>query len=268
MLLALALLATPALADHVYSHRFIFEGRLVGEDGAPLPGRTIEFFSEREEFLEPCRERPHQSVTDEFGDFRFCFHHHELEAGARAGVTAGNATLVRPVDVAFRRSVVNLREPNETGVAPPGWNSTYRISGRAWTVGPTELEGIAVYGIAAIDLPVNLTVRPAGGNESVFRTRTDAFGDFDLVIETEDAENVSLTLEAAGRSQPVALDPFFHRSYAPIYLPGEFDATKQDVITREGGAAPGSSTPRVNPVLVVALALGLVAAILLSRRKS
>ncbi|HET6405693.1 MAG TPA: hypothetical protein VFH78_13710 [Candidatus Thermoplasmatota archaeon] len=270
-LVALVLLAAPALADHVYSHRFIFEGRLVGSDGTPLPGREVEFFSVGEDFLEPCREGPHQSVTDEWGDFRFCFHHHQFAEGARAGVRVGNASVERPVDVALRRTVVTLREPNETGVAPPGWESTFRVSGRAWEVGPTTLEGIQVYGVAAIGLPVNLTVRGADGSTRTFPTMTDGFGDFDLVIEAPDPENVTLLVEALGRPQPVALDSFSHRAYAPIYLPGQHAGSlaKEETMALpgEGSQAPGTTTPRVNPVLVVALALGLVAAILLSRRK-
>ena len=267
-LVALVLLASSALADHVYSHRFVFEGRLVGSDGLPLPGRVVEFFSSGEDLLEPCREGPHRSVTDEWGDFRFCFHHHELEAGARAGVRVGNASVERAVDVAFRRTVVTLREPNETGTAPPGWETTYRISGRAWKVGPTELEGIAVYGVAAIGLPVNLTVRASDGSAQTFATQTDGFGDFDLVVETADHDNVTLTLEAAGRPQPMHMDTIYHRTYAPIYLPGDVVGTQDEQPVRRSSEAPGSSTPRVNPVLVVALALGLVVAVLLARRKS
>ena len=272
MALVVLFACSGALADHVYSHRFVFEGRLVGSDGTPLPGKEVEFFSERTDFLEPCREGPHQSVTDEWGDFRFCFHHHELDAGTRVGVRAGNASVERPADIAMRRSVVTLREPNETGVAPPNWSSSYRVSGRAWQVGPTELEQVAVYGIAVIALPVNLTVRGEGAGEQTFQTQTDGFGDFDLVVETADAENVSLTVEAMGRPQPVALDTLSHRTFAPIYLPGvDALALKEEGVSvppLERAQAPGTTTPRANPVLMVAVALALVAAILLSRRRT
>lgn len=267
---ALVLLCGGALADHVYSHRYVFEGRVVGSDGTPLPGREVAFFSVGEDFLEPCREGPHQSVTDEWGDFRFCFHHHALAPGTRAGVRVGNASIERPVDVAMRRSVVTLREPNETGVAPEDWSTSYRISGRAWTVGPTQLEGVQVYGLAAIGVPVNLTVHAGDGSESTFQTVTDGFGDFDLVVETRGTENVTLTLEALGRPQPVHFDSLSHRTFAPMYLPGENAVgAKEDRADAPADtpAAPGTTSPRANVVLVVALALGLVAAILLSSRK-
>lgn len=271
MACVLVLLCAGALADHAYSHRYVFEGRLVGSDGTPLPGKAVEFFSSGTDLLEPCSEGPHQSVTNEWGDFRFCFHHHDLASGVRVGVQVGNVSVERPADVAMRRTVVALREPNETGVAPENWSSLYRISGRAWQVGPTELEGVPVYGVAAIGVPVNLTVRGDDGSEQTFRTRTDGFGDLELVVEAAATENVSLSLEVLGRPQPVRLDALTHRTFVPMYLPGAEIAAIE-----EGGAGsppgrpnipPGTSTPRVDPALVVALALGLVAAILLSGRK-
>lgn len=269
-LLLVALLVAPvALADHVYSHRYVLEGRLLGADGAPLPGREITLASERDDFLEPCREGPQRSVTDGSGDFHFCFHHHEIEPGALVTVSAGNASATRAVDVALRRTHVILHEPNETGAAPEGWNATYRVSGRAWRVGVHELEGIQVYGEAVRDLPVNLTVRDAQGGESVFRTTTDAFGDYDLLVETnETPADLSLTLEALGRAQPTQLDAQTHRTYAPIYLAPKEDAKAASVEPPEDAPElPGSTTPRVNPVLLVALALALVAAMVLSKRK-
>lgn len=267
-LVALVVLCAGALADHVYSHRFVLEGRLLGSDGAPIPGRVVEFFAEGEDFLEPCREGPHQSVTDEWGDFRFCFHHHDLQPGASVGARAGNASAVRTVDVAFRRVVVTLEDPERAGEKPADWERTFRIAGRAWEVGPVELEGVLVYGVAAVDLPVNLTVQASDGSKSVFPTRTDAFGDFDLVIEAPDPANVSLSLEAMGRAQPAHLDTRSHRTYAPIYLPGEAQRAAPSAPPTGLPAPPGSATPSVNPVLLVALALGLVAAIALSRRKT
>lgn len=269
--LLLVLLAGSALADHAYSHRYVFEGRLLGSDDLPLPGRAVAFLSEGEDFLEPCREGPQQSVTNEDGDFRFCYHHHAIEVGTLVGVQVGNVTALRPADVAFRRTNVVLHEPNETGVAPEGWNETYRVSGRAWRVGARELEGVPVYGEAVAELPVNLTVRDAQGGEQTYRATTDAYGDFDLVLETPgDPSALSLTLEAMGRPQPAALDARSHRSYAPIYVPTEGALSKTDAAPtpRELPAAPGSTVPRMEPLLVVAIVLALVAAIAVSRRKA
>lgn len=269
VLLAVLLLAAPALGDHVYSHRFVVEGRLVGSDGTPLPGRVITLTSEGDDLLEPCREGPHDSITNEHGDFRFCYHQHHLTSSTRVTVSAGNASDERAVDVAFRKMTFLLREPNETGIAPPGWNETYRISGRAWQPGPQVLEGVQVFGLAVVDLPVNLTIRSAEGSESVFRTTTDAFGDFDLAVETAlDPSTLDLTLEAAGRGQKTELDWVFHRTSAPIFVPASgAERPERDNEAPVFEAPPGSSTPPATPVLIVAVALGLVAAVMLSRRK-
>jgi len=267
LFLVVVLLAPMALADHAYSHRYVFEGRLLGYDGLPLPGREVEFLNEGETFLAPCREGLQESITNEQGDFRFCFHHHDIATGASVGARSGNASIMRAVDVAFRKTHVILVEPNETGIAPAGWNETYRVSGRAWQVGVQELEGVQVYGIAVIGLPVNLTVRDPQGGESVFRTTTDAFGDYDLLVETaESPGDLSLTIEVLGRAQPAKLEAHGHRTYAPLYVPAGAPPP-----TGSGGSepapAPGAATPRVSPVLVIALGLALVAAIVISRRR-
>lgn len=263
--LVLLALAPLALADHVYSHRLLVDGRLVGSEGAPLAGRTIELYTEGEDLLEPCREGPHQRVTDFSGDFRFCFHQHDLSAATRVGLRSGNASAIRSVDVAFRRMTILMIEPNETGITTPAWNETYRVGGRVWQPGPVALEGVQVFGIAVIGAPVNLTVRDESGGESVFRTRTDAYGDFDLEVVTgAPPSNLSLTLEAFGNPQPTQLDAFFHRTNAPVYVPVEGSSPAQSPAFPQ---QPGSTIPRVNPVLVVAVALGLVAAVVLSRRK-
>lgn len=274
-LLLLALLALPSLvqADHVYSHRYVVDGRLLGSDGLPLPGREVTISVQGDDFLERCREGS-EPVTDERGDFRFCYHIHALQAGSYVNVTYGNATAMRSVDVAFRRTHVLLRETNETGIAPPNWSETYRISGRAWRPGPIELEGVQVFGEAVIGLPVNLTVHGQNATPAVFTTRTDGYGDFDLeltVLPDAKPEEITMTLEAMGRGQPVALESFFHRSYSPIYvaLTDAPDVPDRpiDVSPQTDPSAPGSGTPRVSPVLVVAMALALVAAVVLSRRK-
>lgn len=270
-LLALTLALAPALADHVYSHRYVIDGRLVGADGWPLPGREIRLAAEGIDLLETCREGS-SPVTDERGDFRFCYHLHEIEPGGRVTATYGDASATRGVDVAFRRSHVLLREPNETGVEAPGWNVTYRISGRAWRPGPMELESVNVFGEAVVGLPVNLTVHASDGSTTKFASHTDGYGDFDLEVETVAApDTLTLTLEALGRGQPTQLEPFFHRTYATIYVAPVGAPVEEGPATTPAATAfddaPGSATPRINPVLVVALALGLVAAVLLSRRQ-
>lgn len=266
----LVLLAPAAFADHVYSHRYVLGGRLVGSDGWPLPGRIMEFVSTGDDFLDTCREGQ-QIITDAFGDFEFCYHVHELQPSTRVGARHGNISSMVPVNLPFRKTTLLLREPNETGVAPPDWGASYRIAGRAWQPGPQRLEGVQVFGTAVVGLAVNLTVHGVNASPAVFRTTTDGFGDFDLVVRTdEDPANLSLTLEAQGRAQPVQMDTFFHRTDAPIYVSPAGAASGQPTPTPRTAfdSAPGSATPPVGAGLVLAVALGLVISVALSRRKN
>lgn len=275
-LLALALLlplAAPAAGDHVYSHRYVLEGRLMGNDGAPLPGRAVEFVAEGDDFFEPCAGTPLDARTDASGDFRFCFHKHDLKASARVGVRAGNASAMRQVDTALRRTVVTLVEPNETGVAPPDWNLTHLVAGRVWRQGPGEMEGVRVFGETSPHVLVNLTMRTGVDAGSNFQAQTDAYGDFRFLLRLlreEDAANVTLDIEALGHRQPTrTLDLDTHRLTVGILLPRAFpgDVAPAQVDLPPAAPQPGTTTPPVHPALFVFIALGLVASILLSRRK-
>lgn len=270
VLVLATLLAPSAAGDHVFSHRFTFEGRLVGSDQLPLPGRIVEFFATGDEFLVPCADRPHQSVTDQWGDFRFCFHKHELSTSTTVGVSVGNVTISRPMDTAFRRTIVALREPNETGVAPPGWNETYRITGRAWSPGATVLEDVRVFGLAVANVPVNVTVETPDGT-TTFASSTDDFGDFDIEIVTSEApQDVTVRMEALGSVQAARLNGITHRTTAPIYLPphdgGDGDVQASFPQARVE-SVPGTTTPSASPALVSGVMLAVIGAIWLARRK-
>lgn len=258
-----ALLLLPLVAgDHLYSHRYVLDGRLVGSDGAPLPGRVVELLAEDVGFFEPCPEQQQRSVTDESGDFRFCFHAHALGSGGRVGARAGNASALAPVDASLRRAYVALQDPHETGVAPEGWASTYRVGGRVWRAGATTIENVSVLGAALQGAPVNLTVHTPDGGETRFGTTTSQDGDFDLVVETEAAPgDVLLTIESMGLGQPASLDGVFHRTTASIVL-GPEGADGQSA-----PATPGTAKPRASPLLLAGIAAALALTIGLARRR-
>jgi hypothetical protein len=272
VLLALLLAAPLAGADHVYSHRFVFEGRLLGSDGTPLANRTVEFFADGDSFAEPCsvRSRP---VTDENGDFSFCFHKHGLDSRTEVGVRAGNASIVKPMDTAFRKSVVTLTEPNETGVAPEGWNVTHLVAGRVWRSGAQELEGVRVYGAALRHVPVNLTLLDAAGGRTEIPLTTDGFGDFGALVrlaDPADPANVTVEIEVLGLRQTRTLDLFSHRITVGFILPPEgagpdpaVDVAFPASASRQ--QAPGHATPPVSPGLVLVILLLLAGALLLAR---
>lgn len=278
LLLVLLLMPLPsAAADHVYSHRYVMEGRLLGSDGTPLPGREVGFFAEGMHLRERCLEPP-GNVTDENGDFRFCFHAHELNASAQVGVRVGNVTAARPIDTAFRKTVVILREPNETGVAPEGWNETHLVVGRAWRHGPQEMEGVRVYGNTVNGATVNVTLRTPSGGESAFQVTTDGHGDFRIplrLVEDVAPENVTLVVEVLGEREERHLEPFSHRVTLGIILPAEGidpDSPRPfEVDFPPQGArqpAPGQTVPRISPGLVLLVAAGLAGAVWLARRSS
>lgn len=268
-LLVAVLLAAPTLADHVYSHRFVMEGRLVGNDGLPLPGRVVTFFSEGRDFSRACGDEPQRAITDEWGDFRFCFHAHELEPSTVVGVSVGNVTVRKPMDTAFRRTVVALAEPNETGVAPPGWNETFRIAGRVWEYGTRELEGVQVFGRAVAHAPVNLTLHTPDGDQ-LMALGTDGYGDFDAtirLIEGVAAANVSVKIESLGFEVTHDLDGSHHRNTIGLRVapPPPVSASFTAAPTAKDDT-PGTAAPPVSPLLLVGLAFVGVVVYLVKKR--
>jgi hypothetical protein len=156
LLAALVLLGPLAAADHVFSHRFVVEGRVIGANGLPVPGVLVDVSSVGERFVEPCQElqRP---VTDAWGDFRYCYHRHEVGPHGTVTVTAGNASESRPVDADLRRMVFYLQDAGASGVAPEGWARTFHVDGRVWERGLTRLDGVNVSGLAIDRTPVQVS---------------------------------------------------------------------------------------------------------------
>ncbi|HEX2021638.1 MAG TPA: hypothetical protein VHH36_02945 [Candidatus Thermoplasmatota archaeon] len=263
LLLAALLLAAPsAQGEHVYSHKLVVEGRLIGADGLPIPGREV-----RVDFTGaaygPCRDEAPRPVTDEWGDFRFCYHAHDVPANVAFDVAAGNATAARVVDTLLRAHTVVLEDATENGTAPPEWNATYRIGGRVWRAGAGELEGVPVYGVALADVGVNVTLLGTPGNGSVFRARTDGYGDFGLTVRLEegvDAADVTVEVEALGRTTLQRLDERAHRNAIDVRLP----TLASESPASRPAAPPGSSTPSVDSWLVAGVAVAAVAALALA----
>lgn len=221
LLVALALLPPFAQAEHVYSHRFVFEGRLVGANGLPVPAQLVEFFSEGDTFDEPCAGESQQPITDEWGDFRFCFHKHELHKSTVVGVRVGDIEERKVMDTAFRRTIVLLRDWDATGVAPPEWNETHLVAGKVWQYGPGVFEGVQVYGLALANVPVNVTLETANGR-STYEVETDEFGDFRAklrLLPNVTAEGARVRVEAMGQTLSAKLSESFHRNTIGIRVP-------------------------------------------------
>ena len=266
LLLAAPLLVPAAGADHVYSHRYVVEGRLMGTEG-PIPNRTIGFSAVGDRFDEPCAGAGHQDVTDEHGDFRFCFHKHALNISAHVVLQAGNVTLTKPMDTAFRKSVVILHEPNETGVRNDAWNVTHVVAGRAWRSGPQDMEGVRVFGATVDHVPVNVTLTGPDGTISRFELQTDGYGDFraDLrLVDPVPPESVSVEVEILGNRQTRALDPLSHRITVGVSLPPENHPPFPTLMGPPPTPHPGTTTPKANPWLYLAVPIGALLAVGLS----
>jgi hypothetical protein len=261
--LLLALLMQPlAGADHVYSHRFVVEGRLMGADGLPLRGAPIQVSTQGANLVAPCSEAQ-RAVTDEQGDFRFCYHVHALDASALVTVRAPGANATLPIDVALRHLTFFLHDETRNGTQPPDWNDTYRIAGRVWHGGATTLEGVPVYGTALAQVAVNLTLTSEGDRGSVLASQTDGYGDYDVTIRLVDgamAANTTVHVETLGYQQNVTLDPRLHRSAVDFAL-------QSDAPEPVAHARPGSKAPPVSPLLLAATVLALTASFWIARRK-
>lgn len=265
VLLALLLLAPLAAADHVFSHRIVIEGRLIGGDGLPIPGRVVELDVTGERLNEPCAEG-HKQVTDEWGDFRFCYHRHEVAPEGVVRVASGNASGERPLDGDLRRMVFYLEDEAASGVEPRGWATTYFVDGRVWERRPTVLEGVPVSGITYPNMPVNITllnVSDASGRGAYYDLETDGFGDYTAQIRFAQAVHAEVALFRAsaegfeGRVEAAA-DTRFHRNTLDLAYP--LDGPPP-------GPPPGSASGPLTTALILAVVLALSVTIAVVARK-
>jgi hypothetical protein len=276
MPLAILLLASAALpvaeADHVYSHRFVMEGRVLDAEGLPVPGLPVEFYSVGWSAGAACQREPPAAVTDENGDFRFCYHVHEVSASWRVGVLVNGTRCPdceRPMDTAFRRTVITTVLENETGVAPSEWERTYSVTGKVWRRGATLLEDVPVHGLAITDAPVNVTLRLPDGTSTEEQLVTDGFGDFDgtfLLEEGVNASEVEMVLETMGQRQTRPLATSAHRQTVGFMLPPQDEDARGIELNFPQGAdsaatrdpPPGATAPAVPAALFIGVAVAAV----------
>lgn len=259
------LLLAPAIAAQAgdappFAARYFVDGRLVGANGLPIPGQEIVIEVSGEELATPCA-GGHANVTDEWGDFRFCWEHRAIRSGARMNVTAGGARATVALDATFRRAYLPMQDGTTDGIAPPSWETTYHVTGRAWRAGPVEIDGVRMIGEAVPGLPVNLTLATPAGNETQ-RGITDPYGDFTFTLIAPDALNSSAVVELGGHERTILLDMTFHRTHSPFLL-ASLSTFPTHVPARAGSGAPGSSTPALPDAAIlvgVAAALALAGA--------
>lgn len=208
-----------AVADHAYSHRYVVYGRVVDAAGNPVPGLTVDLGYEPPFQPEgPCSTQPNidtdafgatrtQPVTNQFGEFIFCFHTH-----AMSRTTPGVGILrIDTLDVDqriefdgfMRYSIVTVELPDTNPSANTTANdNTYTVAGRAWRAAGTDvrIEGVRVYGDTIQDTPVQVTLEYEGQQPVTVNTTTNGYGDFAVrlpVVERPRSGTVTVQIENA-----------------------------------------------------------------------
>ncbi len=282
LLLLLAILpslAPPAAADHVYSHRYLFVGRVVDDAGRPVPNATVQVVLDPSLPLEgPCGSQPRtetaawgvtimRPVTNALGEFMFCYHVHVVPSAvppqAALRVQGMDATeRVVTLDPDFRASYVVLRLPSGVG-GDNALDRTATLAGRVWQPqAGAVLEGVPVNGLTVNLAPVNLTFSHDGVEETL-QAATNNYGDFAVRVNlSAPVRNGTLTVESMGKRFSAPYHPEAGIAYvkANLSAPGPSDG----VLTAQ---APVLETPRATPGPGLALgAAAVLVAALLQRR--
>lgn len=262
LVLAAVMLSQVALADHVYSHRVVVKGRLVGSDGLPVPGQPVDLTARGDAFDRPCREAQ-RNVTDENGDFWFCYHIHAVAPGVTFNIRAGSVVESRNLDTDLRQVDFLLRDFLTPGVAPPDWNATFRIEGRVWDRGPVVLEGVPVAGTALVNVPVGLVLDADHAiNGSAYDLRTDSYGDYAAtlrIVPGQDPTALRVHVTTQGVTQEGRLDPVFHVSIVDFRLPLQAE---------HAASQPGAgASPPVSLALILAFVAVATLQVFWLRRK-
>jgi hypothetical protein len=220
-------LAPLAAADHSYSHRYVIFGRVVDANHNPVQGVTVsvgydDVFAAKLEGA--CANQPDTEtdafgptktvpVTNSFGEFMMCFHHHDLSRGLPGKITLRideeNYTRTFDADPYFRvtSSVETLDHVSPRANATAD-DTSYVIQGRLWRPAgkAVTVEGNPVFGFTLNKVPVNVTLQYDGITEN-FTTHTNNYGDFAYRANvTKRPTSGTVTIEAEGESHSYPID--------------------------------------------------------------
>ena len=234
-LLTIAALAPLASADHAYSHRYIVWGRVIDAENNPVPGLTVDLGYEKPFTPEgPCANQPGTEteafgptrttpVTNQLGEFVFCFHTHGMSRG-----TPG-VGIVRIETLGFehrfdfdgfnRHSFVPIKlttvQPTANKTA---LNELYTVQGRGWEGESKEIkvEGVGVYGDTLHGKPYTITTMFTGEEPQTFTGETNNYGDFAVRVPVDarpTGGKVNVTVEGYAPKE-YDVDPVFGTTYA------------------------------------------------------
>lgn len=262
----LALLLLPvATADHVFSHRVIVTGRVLGSDGVPVAGADVELDFQGVEVGGACFDA-RDAKTGSHGDFSVCRHAHAMPAG-EVVVTVrvlGHETSV-PFDKELRRTAVNIMLPMPTPQehrdlgGERSFDRSLLVAGRFFNIGDATVENVPVNGTPLAGQPVLVRIVTENGILIVEQNATtNEHGDYSAAIEgaTDLPNGTRAVVETTIGSRSKPLDLTFRR--ADI-----------DIVVRPEPEEPLPDRPGTKPVPAPAasgvLALALVAALGLRR---
>lgn len=201
-LLLVALVATVALpslalADHSYSHRYVVYGRVVDAEGNPVPATTVDLGTQNFPGAEGnCAAQPRtetdafgrtetRPVTNEHGEFIFCFHAHEINRveppTGILKVEEFNFTHEFRFDPYIRMTFLPVKLDEVVDRADRTVQDRhYTVVGRIWEDAGDRVtvEGIGVFGHTIDQSPVNVTLTLPDGTTISNSTRTNNYGDF------------------------------------------------------------------------------------------
>lgn len=201
----LVVVAVPlATADHAYSHRYIVYGRVVDAENNPVPGLTVDlgytppFVPEgpcgnqaetETQAFGPTRNQP---VTNQFGEFIFCFHTHGVSRGTPGvGIVRIDSLDVEKeieFDGFMRYSFVPVKLDSAVPTANKTANDeTYTVMGRAWEASSREVmvEDVGVWGDTIYDTPFKLKIEIDGRPPEIVSGTTNPYGDFSVRIPVD-----------------------------------------------------------------------------------
>lgn len=277
VLLALVLLAAPAVADHVYTHRYTVSGRVLGPDGAPLANVTVEALVDGVSSREgDCKARAGEirvsalkladaNRTNGYGDFEVCAHVHALRSASSVQLRVADGPWRNlTVDPGVRLTFITVQldeRPADAGEPAPDWNRTLLVRARYWqpSRSPLELDFVPALGEALAGRAVHSALEGRVGRAT---SVTDAYGDLAYYARVNaTAGNVTLTADGAERPARAAFAAGDLRAEAVLFAKA-FDLAV-------GGTQPAEDEPRalvpaVGPV--AALAVAAAAGFMMTRR--
>ncbi len=223
--IVVALLAPLTVADHVFSHRVIVVGRVVGSDGVPVAGAPVTLVWSGLDAPSRCFDS-RAEVTGAQGDFTICRHAHAMpENEVAAEVTVQGETYRVPFDKELRRSSVLLRLDAPAGSRDIGgeraFQRTVHVEGRLFALGAAEEEGVAVDGTPFLAREVDVRLVTETGIVITNRSaRSNDYGDYSVDLEaTELPVGARIVARSGGLERSVDLDPFFRRADVDLVRP-------------------------------------------------